>query len=611
MDLSALSTADLEAYAGGNLDKMSDAGLKHINQELTAPTPQPGVEMRASPEGPSGAEHLAGFAGTAVRHPLMLGVGMLENAANAVTAPVQRTYERMAGQPVTGTEGYQPRSEAGQELAGVGGQEGERISNAYDATAGTGPWASSFKEAAGKAADIAATAGALKAVNIERLPAAVEAGIEAPGKAKAASIPSPVQKQVQRGIEISPSSVQEAQPSTAKDVPGTTTQSDLEGPDAQRTRILKNAAKNNADIANGLGINATDHITPADIDEARGVGPDGKVQATRTDPRTGETKETDLNVYDRIGRAANGQPASGATAPALGDALAHTTASSTTAVNAIERMVKTYQERYAPGTPIDGDQIQGDISTLRQRARIGLQSDNLDQQDIGMAARRMADTLEKEMASHAPPDSQLASDFKAARTHLAQLNDAETALKGGSFDPQVLSRIRAKGAPLTGPLADVADAAEIAPKDVMHPQKAPPLSQEGYTLSSIARKVGSITGRTLNTATGGTNNAAEAVARHVPPAPEAPPAPLGRLTPPPGQVGSAPPVQATMGLPEGRGNAPPLSLEHPPGAVHEPLQRPLSGPSEPNRTPMAQAEWDRQVLARIHAARNHGRMEGQ
>ena len=570
MDLSNISTADLQALKAGDLSKVSTEGLQELRAQHLAPTPQPGVNVGPVPEGPSGLQHLEDVAGTFIHHPLTSAIGLGENALSGVTGAVVRTGKRLAGSQITGDEGYQPRTEAGKEFAAEGGAEGSAIGNAYDAAAGTGPYASQLKENIGKAGDLAATVGVLDpAIGLaSRVPRALGAASEAVNAPKAASIPTAVQRQVQRGIEISPSSVQEAQPATAEAVPGQQTESALEGPDAQRTRVLKNAATNNTHINTDLGINDTGHTTPADIDEARGIGPDGKVQTMRQDPRTGEARETDLSVYNRVANAAHGQPVGANTATSIGDALAHTEASSDAAVNTVGRMVKTYQNRYQPGATIDGAQIQGDISTLRQRYRKGMASPDLDQQDIGVGAKRIADSLEDEMVSHADPNSQLASDFRAARQHLAQLNDAETALKGGSYDPAVLQRLKDKGQPLSGSLKDVAEASEIAPGDVMHPQKAPPPSTEAYTLSNLAHKTGALVGRGLNRVTGGTNNAAEAVARHVPPAPEPPGVPPGSLTPPPGNVGPEP-AQGEMGLKGGEAPATPFSLEHAPGQLPE------------------------------------------
>ena len=572
MDLSNISTADLQAIKAGDLTKVSTEGLQELKAQHMAPTPQPGVEMRAPPEGPSGLQHAEDVGSTFLHHPFTAGVGMAENALSGVTGAVVRTGKRLAGSPITGDEGYQPHTEAGKELAGHAGTEGEAISNAYDQTAGTGPLASQFKERVGPLSDLATTAGvAVPAIGAAaRVPRALSAAGEAVNAPKAGSIPTAVQRQVQRGIEISPSSVQEAQPSTAKHVPGQQTESALEGPDAQRTRILKNAATNNTHINTDLGVNDTGHTTSAEIDEARGIGPDGKVQTTRLDPRTGETRETDLSIYNRVANAAHGQPVGANTATSIGDALTHTEASSDAAVNTVGRMVKTYQNRYQPGAPIDGAQIQGDISTLRQRYRKGMASPDLDQQDIAMGAKRIADSLEDEMVSHADPNSQLASDFRASRQHLAQLNDAETALKAGSYDPAILQRLKEKGQPLSGALKDVADASEVAPGDVMHPQKAPPPATESYSLSSLAHKGGAVLGRGLNRLTGGTNNAAKAIARHVPPAPEPPGAPQGSLAPPPGAAGPAP-AQGEMALPEG---PEPPEFEHMPGTLPEAIPHP-------------------------------------
>ena len=118
---------------------------------------------------PTATEHLSGAISTALRHPFTYGAGLAENALSSVTAGAGSLADAVTGSdPGTHNWGYQPRTEAGQEIARGAGEEGAAIGRTYDATAGTGPLATTIKErgqealgAVGTVAGVAGLRGAL------------------------------------------------------------------------------------------------------------------------------------------------------------------------------------------------------------------------------------------------------------------------------------------------------------------------------------------------------------------------------------------------------------------------------------------------------------------
>jgi hypothetical protein len=110
------------------------------------------------------------------------------------------------------------------------------------------------------------------------------------------------------------------------------------------------------------------------------------------------------------------------------------------------------------------------IKTLRQKGSNLIGNDNPDLQDRGYAmkgiAGAMEDVLEQRAVTSGQPE--LAAQFQQARKSYAQISNVDDASTAGMIDPQKLLRARNKGAPLTGGLADIADAAEQLPDVVRH-----------------------------------------------------------------------------------------------------------------------------------------------
>lgn len=111
------------------------------------------------------------------------------------------------------------------------------------------------------------------------------------------------------------------------------------------------------------------------------------------------------------------------------------------------------------------------ISVLRRRAAKEQASDDVNTNDIGDAHRAVADSLENELERQlgAVGDDQLINEYRDARANLAKINDIRTATKGGQVDAKVIHRLANKGVPLSGYAKIIADAYEMAPHVLEHP----------------------------------------------------------------------------------------------------------------------------------------------
>ncbi len=118
----------------------------------------------------------------------------------------------------------------------------------------------------------------------------------------------------------------------------------------------------------------------------------------------------------------------------------------------------------------DSASASASIKTLRQKGSNLIGNDNPDFQDRGYAMKGISNALEDVLEQRATDSGQpeLAAQFQQARKSYAQISNVEDASKAGMVDPQKLLRARDKGAPLTGPLADIANAAEQLPDVVRH-----------------------------------------------------------------------------------------------------------------------------------------------
>lgn len=91
-------------------------------------------------------DHAASLAVTALTHPTDLIPGVGENVLSGVTAGVGSLADTVTGDyPGTHDWAYRPRSESGQDLAGIQGAERKAVGDLYDRAFGTGPAASEIK----------------------------------------------------------------------------------------------------------------------------------------------------------------------------------------------------------------------------------------------------------------------------------------------------------------------------------------------------------------------------------------------------------------------------------------------------------------------------------
>lgn len=133
----------------------------------------------------------------------------------------------------------------------------------------------------------------------------------------------------------------------------------------------------------------------------------------------------------------------------------------------ISKIVDEY--RYAN---MSGPDAVASVNALRSKARRDRRSEDSNTLDRGEARQAIADAIEDEMgrALEASGNQKLLDEWRQARTALAKINEADTALVGGQIDAKVFRRLRDRGAPLSGEAALVADAAEHLQQGTRHSQ---------------------------------------------------------------------------------------------------------------------------------------------
>jgi hypothetical protein len=130
-----------------------------------------------SPAQPTGRDQLAGFGRLLAEHPFSTGVGFAENALSGITSGVGSLAEAVTGSdPGTYSQSfaYEPRTQAGQRIAELSGNESAQMGRIYDRVAGTGPLAQTLKErvpqAMGAVGTVTGVAGAPRLMNAGRAP---------------------------------------------------------------------------------------------------------------------------------------------------------------------------------------------------------------------------------------------------------------------------------------------------------------------------------------------------------------------------------------------------------------------------------------------------------
>jgi hypothetical protein len=589
----------------------------------------------AAPAAPSGAgaEAQTGIGGTAEPPDHSFAHGALEGAAQAtnLTNPMSGPARLVgAGENV---------------LSQAGGMAGHIADTLTGSDPGAHDWSYKPQTAAGKdmqqdAGTLATGAGrlAMKAIGpavkaaggdpeaardtlAERVPQALDsiapftAGLGSAGIAGAAGefseaargsipkapAPAIAVKLQDAGYQIRPSDLARMNPAAANrgDIPGTTRES-LSPPDVGKIQSA-NAANTNRLATADKNIPNAEHMTPDDFNAAKGIGADGQVKPLMSQVIPGaEATETPLHVYQRAAAGVTkGAKMSDGMNSDFDQVAATTQASDPNIIAQIGKIVEAYRSKYAT-QGLDGQGMLNDISTLRQRAKVDMQNQNLDFQDRGMAYRGVADAIEKEMGRQFPPDSSLGHDFPIARTDLAQIHDVEASTRAGSVDPAVMKSLRDKGAPLSGNNALIADAAEHLPNTAIHPDRIAAPSETNETVHH------GISAATMVAAKGAIGHiggsAMESAAQYIrqAPRPAATPNPGMELAPPP--AAPTTPTQGKIPMPAGRSlkdlNPAPFELTAPEGPVIEPAQRGLTSPADRTNTrePMARADWDQSAL---------------
>jgi hypothetical protein len=142
-----------------------------------------------------------------------------------------------------------------------------------------------------------------------------------------------------------------------------------------------------------------------------------------------------------------------------------TKGSSPTTAATIEKMLADYKDL---GSSQD---IVSDVRTLRRRATQLIQNENPEFQQVGFAAKKIANAMDDELARRADAAglTGLANEFKASRVALAKIHTIEDATRAGIIDPKKLLDARKAGIPIEGDAAIIAYAAEHAPHVTKHP----------------------------------------------------------------------------------------------------------------------------------------------
>lgn len=95
----------------------------------------------------TGLQHAKEAASLFASHPFTSGIGMAENALGSFTSGVGSLADALTGSdPGAHDWAYQPRTEVGQGIARLGGEEAGKAGEKYDKFFGTGPLASTIKE---------------------------------------------------------------------------------------------------------------------------------------------------------------------------------------------------------------------------------------------------------------------------------------------------------------------------------------------------------------------------------------------------------------------------------------------------------------------------------
>jgi len=248
-------------------------------------------------------------------------------------------------------------------------------------------------------------------------PKAVKGAAELPQKVRPPSAPiSPAVENLRAAdIRMRPSDVRAMNPNKRVKVPGEFRERFADAPELKNDTTLHNQARFTDIAAEDIGVKALD------------------------EPALAKAKEVPAATYDMAEQVLMDRP-----------------------------MSKEFQDvfREAAGSAKlpkgEGSSVTRVIGALRRRAAKRMQNDQVATEEAGFADRELADRLEEQFGKEleAAGEGQLLGEYQAARQQFAKIHDIETATRAGQIDAHVVYKLGKRGAPLSGGLKLIADAAE-------------------------------------------------------------------------------------------------------------------------------------------------------
>jgi hypothetical protein len=332
---------------------------------------------------------------------------------------------------------YSPRTQGGQQLLSGISYPFQKLAEGADAAGGVVTGATG-SPAAGAAVNTA----------IQALPLALGARLSP--KPKATPLPTPLQSSVKRatdaGLSLTP---QQANASVlARTLEGVGGSAKLE-----RKMSLKNAPRVEDMIRQEIGIPKGAPINRASLRQA-------KVEPNK--------------AYADVARA--GRVDTDTIYPAMVDAIDDGAASGTFAFDRNPKIAEL-KGTYGKLTGFDASDAVQQVRVLRQRGNAKAFSPKYDveQQAVGRAELKIADAIEAQLERHIAagksPDvsTDAVARLRDARIRLAQINSVQRAIKGKDVASANLARQQERGAPLSGNLKTIADAAQEFPRSFQTP----------------------------------------------------------------------------------------------------------------------------------------------
>jgi hypothetical protein len=376
---------------------------------------------------PTPSDLVSASASSFLQHPLTTGVGALENVLGSVTRGAGSVADAVTGaDPGAHDWAYQPRTEAGQQQAGILAGNAAQIGHAYDTTFGTGPLAQTLKERLPEAANAVGTVAGLRAP-VEGLTSAIaDPRIVTPEVAQATGA----------GFKLTPEQANAG--ITARAVQSLSGSAKLE----------RSLSKQNAPIANTL---AKDEI---------GVPQDQPLNASTLK----QAKAAPNAIYDAVSKLGDVPVDAQFTADVAN--IANRTGAGSFGFD-VPGSVDRLKTGYGGLQSFDAGDAVSKVRQLRSDASRNIKAQDPEQNALGYAQRQVGAALEGQLeryvgrltqipGSGVPPD--LLSQFRDARMQLAKIHSVEDALDGSNVSPKALAKQQDRGVPLSGNLETIANA---------------------------------------------------------------------------------------------------------------------------------------------------------